>query len=474
MDQKAVSPALAAAAGTAYGAYQAAILDNYSGSLEGGTGLSVYLPDDGAALASEGYTAANYLFVQDTCWASFLTAFINTAPAAPDLAVSMSHPGSFSQGQSGTYTVTVSNVALVPTVGAVTVTDSLPAGLTPTAESGSGWTFNVAGNTVTATRSDALPAGTAYPAITLTVAVAGNAPASVTNTVRVSGGGETNTANDTASDPTTIIAVPLPNLTPYQPSNWSDKIVVSNQSGSYTDSNPLYSTDNLFVDWAVTNNGTASTAATFYTALYVDGNLVNSWPTLPPLAVGDYSSAAGYSIGSLGAGTHTLRIVADSTNAVNESDETDNSYTKTIAVRPFVPAVLNVGTTSLALPATTQGTAGAATSFTVGGSGLGSDDSVALTAPTGSEISLSGSSGFGKLNLALPRRQRHPFQHHGVRSDQRVGYGQRRRHACDHRRPRQQSGSGNRGQRRRTAGADDHLAHSGGHHLRCRPERHAA
>ena len=38
----------------------------------------------------------------------------------------------------------------------------------------------------------------------MTVNVASNAPASVTNTATVSGGGETNTANDTASDPTTI------------------------------------------------------------------------------------------------------------------------------------------------------------------------------------------------------------------------------------------------------------------------------
>ena len=40
--------------------------------------------------------------------------------------------------------------------------------------------------------------------ITVTVNVANNAPASVTNSVTVSGGGQTNTANDTATDPTTI------------------------------------------------------------------------------------------------------------------------------------------------------------------------------------------------------------------------------------------------------------------------------
>jgi len=44
--------------------------------------------------------------------------------------------------------------------------------------------------------------------ITVTANVASNAPASVTNTATVSGGGETNTANDTANDVTTINTPP--------------------------------------------------------------------------------------------------------------------------------------------------------------------------------------------------------------------------------------------------------------------------
>ena len=38
--------------------------------------------------------------------------------------------------------------------------------------------------------------------------VASNAPANVVNTAKVSGGGETNTGNDTASDPTTVLTSP--------------------------------------------------------------------------------------------------------------------------------------------------------------------------------------------------------------------------------------------------------------------------
>ena len=111
--------------------------------------------------------------------------------------------GTFTQGQVGaTYTVTVSNAGTGATTGTVTVTDTLPSGLTATALSGTGWTCTLA--TLSCTRSNALAAGASYPAITLTVNVSSTAPASVTNTATVSGGGEVNTANNSASDVTTI------------------------------------------------------------------------------------------------------------------------------------------------------------------------------------------------------------------------------------------------------------------------------
>jgi uncharacterized repeat protein (TIGR01451 family) len=123
--------------------------------------------------------------------------------ATSDLTIAKSHNGDFTQGQIGAqYTITVSNAGDGPTSGTVTMVDTLPAGLTATAISGTGWTCDL--GTLTCTRSNALAAGTSYPDITLTVDVAANAPASVTNTATVSGGGETNTGNDSANDQTTI------------------------------------------------------------------------------------------------------------------------------------------------------------------------------------------------------------------------------------------------------------------------------
>ena len=123
-----------------------------------------------------------------------------------------------------------------------------------------------------------------------------------------------------------------PNLTPYQPSGWSDKIVVSNATGTHTDSNPLSPTDTLYVDWAAINSGTAATSAAFASALYVDGQLKTSWNTSPPLNANNYAYVQDYAIGSLPSGSHTIEIRVDTANAVAESNEADNIYTKTILV----------------------------------------------------------------------------------------------------------------------------------------------
>src|SRR5204863_9853597 len=55
----------------------------------------------------------------------------------PDLSITKTHSGNFTQGQIGaTYTLTVSNVGAGPTSGTVTVTDTLPSSLTATGLAG--------------------------------------------------------------------------------------------------------------------------------------------------------------------------------------------------------------------------------------------------------------------------------------------------------------------------------------------------
>ncbi len=138
--------------------------------------------------------------------AAYATGFEPPAIPAPDLTVTKSHVGNFTQGQIGAqFTVTVTNSGTPSTIGVVTLTDTVPTGLTPATAVGAGWTCGLNGATVTCTRSDALAPGASYPPVTITVNVAANAPASVANTATISGGGDVNTANNTATDVTTIL-----------------------------------------------------------------------------------------------------------------------------------------------------------------------------------------------------------------------------------------------------------------------------
>ncbi|MBF0204258.1 MAG: S8 family serine peptidase [Desulfamplus sp.] len=127
-----------------------------------------------------------------------------------------------------------------------------------------------------------------------------------------------------------------PNLTPYKPDDWSDIIVVSNTTGAtayIAIDSVIYTTDNVYVNWAVTNDSMASIYTTFVTTLYLDGVEITSWNT-DFLESYWFASITDYSIGNLSAGTHTIKIKTDSTWDVSESNEFDNEYTKTITVQP--------------------------------------------------------------------------------------------------------------------------------------------
>jgi len=137
--------------------------------------------------------------------------FSVTNTAIADLAIAKSHSGNFTTGQNGVYTLTVSNAGPSPATGTTTVSDTLPAGLGFVSGVGTGWSCAAAAQVVSCTHAGPLASGAALPAITLTVSVAANAPASLTNTATVSNPTFDNVAaNDSASDPTTIVQLPDP------------------------------------------------------------------------------------------------------------------------------------------------------------------------------------------------------------------------------------------------------------------------
>lgn len=124
----------------------------------------------------------------------------------PDLSLALTHAGNFKQADAaGVCTLLMSNGGIGPTAGLVSVRLTLPPAFMATGLSGEGW---IAGADLqSALRRDSLAPGAGYPALTLTVQVAADAPASVVNRASISGGGESNTANDDASDSIPVAAL---------------------------------------------------------------------------------------------------------------------------------------------------------------------------------------------------------------------------------------------------------------------------
>jgi uncharacterized repeat protein (TIGR01451 family) len=252
-------------------------------------------------------------------------AFEVQVPPSFDLTVTKTHTGNFPQGSTGnTYTITVNNNGPTATIGTVSVVDTLPTGLTATAITGTGWTCTIA--TLRCTRSDALAAGASYPSITLTVDVASNAPAFVINNVSVSGtGGDSNPANNQASDPTTIDGVFDLTVTKTHPGNFTQGgvgtyTIIAKNSGTGAYGGTIIVTDflpdGLTVKGSIAGTGWNCATDALLKAFSCDrSGLLAAGASYPPItATVDVASNAPSSV------TNTVSVAGSS-----ESNKTNNT-----------------------------------------------------------------------------------------------------------------------------------------------------
>jgi uncharacterized repeat protein (TIGR01451 family) len=198
------------------------------------------------------------------------------------LSISKTHAGNFTQGQAGaTYTVTVSHAGSADTSGTVTVTETMPSGLSLVSMAGTGWTCpGTAANNCT--RSDPLAAGQSYP-ITVTVNVAADATSPQVNAVSVSDGGS-GSANTT--DWTTIISnTPVLSIGKTHTGNFTQAqadaaytVAVSNGAGAAATSGTVTVTETVPAGMTL-----VSMAGTGWTC---PGTLANNCTRNDPLAAG--------------------------------------------------------------------------------------------------------------------------------------------------------------------------------------------
>ncbi len=130
----------------------------------------------------------------------------------PDLTLTKTDGGAiFMPGGTGSYTINVSNAAAAgPTIGPINVTDQLPANLTLTSYSGTGWSC-MGTTSISCTHNALLNAGSSLPALTFTVKVGAGTPTglnSITNTAMVSTPTEVNFGDNADSVSTSVLGVP--------------------------------------------------------------------------------------------------------------------------------------------------------------------------------------------------------------------------------------------------------------------------
>ncbi len=133
--------------------------------------------------------------------ASVTANFTPISGSTPSLSLTSSHSGHFLRSQAdAVYLLRLSNGPTgLATSGQITVTDTLPTGLTLVSMAGSGWTCT----SNSCTRPDSLGSGQTFPAIILVVKVGASAAASLTNVAKLYLNGSA-TASLTADDVTAI------------------------------------------------------------------------------------------------------------------------------------------------------------------------------------------------------------------------------------------------------------------------------
>jgi len=247
-----------------------------SASLSGGT-LTISANPAGLAASATAYTGS--VTLSATGVTSVVIPVTLTVYPAPVLSIGMGHSMSFEQGQQGaSYAITVSNAAGAgSTGGTVTVTEQPPGGLTLATMSGSGW--NCATLPI-CTRSDSLPAGLSYAAITATVNVSSSAPSPLVNIASLSYGGSV-VAN--ATDSTTILPPPVLGVTLRHSGNFTQgqtnavyTVTVNNTAAASPTNAPV-----LVTETVPTGLTLVSMAGTGWTC---SGNTCSSQNALPGLS----------------------------------------------------------------------------------------------------------------------------------------------------------------------------------------------
>jgi hypothetical protein len=117
---------------------------------------------------------------------------------------------------------------------------------------------------------------------------------------------------------------PAADLACYTLTGWDGPIIVSNVSGTSTQSQSRAGQP-AFIDWAIHNAGGRTTVG-FDVRILVDGNPVASWTVTPPLEQNSSAYIQDWPYTFASQGSHIIRLEADYQNVINESSNEGNNW----------------------------------------------------------------------------------------------------------------------------------------------------
>jgi hypothetical protein len=185
--------------------------------------------------------------------------------------------------------------------------------------------------------------------------------------------------------------LPTTAYSPYYSSGWGDKIVISNVRNTVNDASTITTTDSIFIDYAYINNGTDNITSQFYTYLYID-DVYKNYSYSSSLLSNYFAFRLDQNYGPLSSGSHTIKIVIDATSVITETNESDNTYSKSKTLTGTTPTITSFSPSSGIVGSTvtiygtnfgsTQGTSTVQFGTTTGSVTSWSSTSISVTVPT--------------------------------------------------------------------------------------------
>lgn len=129
-----------------------------------------------------------------------------------------------------------------------------------------------------------------------------------------------------------------PNLALSTPSGWDEQVTVYTKPGAFEHNEDFSHQDEAYLAYALTNTGVKSLGAAFKVEVKIDGAVVRTESWDEQIDINAIWYSYDFSLGMLSEGVHTITVTLDIDNEIEETNENDNVYTKTIFVQQSCPA----------------------------------------------------------------------------------------------------------------------------------------